>query len=326
MGGHRRPGPVRHAGDRALGEFFNQELYGPPTTLRGGSGSTRRIVSGITSTHDATGRVDPLPSALPVRVGVRDRRRPRPPWLARRRRSPLVSGDLLLIFFIWYGLTLTLKGFRTGNWTFFGIPTAQIVTAGFILVGVLGLIYQHRPGRPAETAAELLPDRDGGPAGVDDEEAFWSDDADDGDDDDDDEAEDGRRPTRWTSSTEPGTMTSTGSDHIAPHRRGGRRCAVNASTVEFPRRLGRARALDGALMTLRREARVIDPSSSLGFGAGYTAEGLETEQGVADIAGNRLAADFTWASSTAALNGCPCSIYGSGRCRPAPPSRATRRP
>jgi hypothetical protein len=37
---------------------------------------------------------------------------------------------------------------RTGNWTFFGIPTAQILSAGFILVGLVLLWYRHGPGRP----------------------------------------------------------------------------------------------------------------------------------------------------------------------------------
>jgi hypothetical protein len=112
-------------------------------------------------------------------------------WLARRRTSRLVSGDLLLIFFVWYGLTrFALEGLRSGNWTFFGIPTAQIVTLGFILAGVLGLWYRHGPGRPSATATELLPDR-ASETIDDDEDAFWADDdADGADDADDDEAED----------------------------------------------------------------------------------------------------------------------------------------
>jgi hypothetical protein len=79
---------------------------------------------------------------------------------------------------------------RVDNWTFFGIPTARIVTLGFLLVGVIGLIYRHGPGRPAETAADLLPDHSAGTV-TDDEAAFWSDEtADDDDDADDDDADD----------------------------------------------------------------------------------------------------------------------------------------
>jgi hypothetical protein len=32
------------------------------------------------------------------------------------------------------------------NWTFFGIPTAQVVSLGFVAFAVLVLIYRHRPG------------------------------------------------------------------------------------------------------------------------------------------------------------------------------------
>ena len=37
-----------------------------------------------------------------------------------------------------------LEYLRADNWTFFGIPTAQIVSAAFIAVGVVGLILRHR--------------------------------------------------------------------------------------------------------------------------------------------------------------------------------------
>ena len=92
----------------------------------------------------------------------------------------LRPGDLLLIFFVWYGLTRFLLEFmRSGNWTFFGIPTAQIVSAGFIIVGLALLWYRHGPGRTAPTAddpasagpgepddAESGPDRSAGEPGT----------------------------------------------------------------------------------------------------------------------------------------------------------------
>lgn len=169
-----------------LGNFFNQELYGPPTSLPWGI----RI--------DCAHRVEAYPCAsfpletthfhplflyesLSGLAGALVLL-----WLARRRSSRLVSGDLLLLFFVWYGFTrFALEGLRSGNWTFFGIPTAQIVTLGFILFGVLGLLYRHGPGRPERTAAELLP-RPSDAADADDEDDFWADDADDAADADDD--------------------------------------------------------------------------------------------------------------------------------------------
>ena len=66
-------------------------------------------------------------------------------FLGYRLRSRLRPGDLLLIFFIWYGVTrFVLEFLRADNWTFFGIPTAQIVSMAFIAVGVVGLFLRHR--------------------------------------------------------------------------------------------------------------------------------------------------------------------------------------
>ncbi len=78
-------------------------------------------------------------------------------WLARRPNTRLVRGDLLLIFLIWYGTTrFVLEFMRTGNWTFFGIPMAQIVSIGFVLAGLVGLWYRHGPGRPAPEAEPVV--------------------------------------------------------------------------------------------------------------------------------------------------------------------------
>jgi phosphatidylglycerol:prolipoprotein diacylglycerol transferase len=161
------------------GNFFNQELYGPPTTLPWGIPIDEAHRVGeyldLTTYPVATTYFHPLflYESVSGIVGALVLL-----WLARRRTLRLAPGDLLLIFSVWYGLTrFALEGFRTGNWTFFGIPTAQIVTLGFILVGILGLLYRHGPGRPAVLAADLLPDRSKEPTAADDEDAFWSDDA-----------------------------------------------------------------------------------------------------------------------------------------------------
>ncbi len=160
-----------------LGNFFNQELYGPPTTLPWGIqiDCLHRTVDYPCSAFPlATTHFQPLflYESLSGLVGALALI-----WLARRRTTRLVAGDLLLIFFVWYGLTrFALEGLRSGNWTFFGIPTAQIVTLGFILFGVLGLLYRHGPGRPNVTAAELLPDPASEPTADDEEDDFWTDD------------------------------------------------------------------------------------------------------------------------------------------------------
>ena len=175
-----------------IGNFFNQELYGPPTTLPWGIAidAAHRVgeYADLTRYPVATTHFHPLflYESLSGLLGFLALI-----WLARRWSSRLVPGDLLLIFFVWYGVTrFALEGFRSGNWTFFGIPTAQIVTLGFILFGVLGLLYRHGPGRPAASAGELLPERSAQPGTEDDEAAFWDDDEDANDEDDFDDDED----------------------------------------------------------------------------------------------------------------------------------------
>jgi phosphatidylglycerol:prolipoprotein diacylglycerol transferase len=159
------------------GNFFNQELYGPPTTLPWGIriDCAHRLADQypcetfpLATTHfHPLFLYESISGIVGAIVLI---------WLARRRRSPLVPGDLLLIFFIWYGLTrFALEGFRVDNWTFFGIPTARIVTLGFILFGVAGLVWRHGPGRPAERAADLIPERAPRRTEQDEEDAFWDD-------------------------------------------------------------------------------------------------------------------------------------------------------
>jgi phosphatidylglycerol:prolipoprotein diacylglycerol transferase len=142
-----------------LGNFFNQELYGPPTSLPWGIAidCAHRVAAYPCETFPlATTHFHPLflYESLSGLAGAAVLL-----WLARRRNSRLVPGDLLLIFFVWYGTTRFLLEFmRSGNWTFFGIPTAQIVSAAFIIAGLALLWYRHGPGRPTPSATDLTPD------------------------------------------------------------------------------------------------------------------------------------------------------------------------
>jgi phosphatidylglycerol:prolipoprotein diacylglycerol transferase len=165
-----------------LGNFFNQELYGPPTTLPWGIAidCEHRVAAYPCETFPLeTTHFQPLflYESLSGLLGAAFLI-----WLSRRHASRLVPGDLLAIFFVWYGTTrFVLEFMRTGNWTFFGIPTAQIVSLGFILAGLFVLWYRHGPGRPAtpitnealdaadaaeaENAAADPADLPGGPSG-----------------------------------------------------------------------------------------------------------------------------------------------------------------
>ena len=133
------------------GNYFNQELYGPPTTLPWGIpiDCAHRLQNVYScAVLPETTRFHPMflyesiSGALGAIFLI---------WLGFRLRSRLRPGDLLLVFFIWYGTTrFLLENLRADNWTFFGVPTAQIISVIVILVGVGGLIYRHRRGHPAD--------------------------------------------------------------------------------------------------------------------------------------------------------------------------------
>ena len=134
------------------GNFFNQELYGSPTTLPWGIpiDCAHRIAGAgfdyTCAVLPETTRFHPLflyeslSGALGAIVLI---------WLGFHARKRLRPGDLLLVFFIWYGaVRFTLEAFREGNWTFFGVPTAQIVSTLFIL-GALVILLLAAPVRCA---------------------------------------------------------------------------------------------------------------------------------------------------------------------------------
>jgi phosphatidylglycerol---prolipoprotein diacylglyceryl transferase len=140
------------------GNFFNQELYGPPTDAPWGIAiqCAKRLGTpwlcpehGGTFPFETTG-FHPLffyESALNVAGGLVAL------WLSSRFLwRGLRAGDLAALWGIWYGATrLILESFREGwNWTVGGIPTAQLVSLGFIAVGVAWIAWNHRPGRPPE--------------------------------------------------------------------------------------------------------------------------------------------------------------------------------
>ena len=118
-------------------------------------------------------------------------------WLGFHARKRLRPGDLLLVFFIWYAIVrFVLETFREGNWTFFGVPVAQIVSVLFIVAAGLTLLWRHRPGHPTDAPA-THPEvatwgAIGSPVDDEDDDEYDDDEYDDDeyDDDDDDESED----------------------------------------------------------------------------------------------------------------------------------------
>jgi phosphatidylglycerol---prolipoprotein diacylglyceryl transferase len=169
------------------GNFFNQELYGTPTSLPWGipiDCAHRVAAYPCAEFPEATTAFHPLflyesiSGILGALVLI---------WLGYHRRDRLRPGDLLLIFFIWYG---TVRFFpeplRQDNWTFNGIPTAMLVSLGFIAVGIIALLWRHRPGRDIDAPATQWRHATWGALGAIPEDA----DAEDEEFDDDDEYDD----------------------------------------------------------------------------------------------------------------------------------------
>jgi phosphatidylglycerol---prolipoprotein diacylglyceryl transferase len=131
------------------GNFFNQELYGPPTTVPWGIpiDCAHRIADYPCAAFPLeTTRFHPLflYESLSGLIGLLVL-----VWIGYHLRPRLRPGDLLLVFFIWYGLVrFLLETFRHDNWTFFGVPTAQVVSIAFVIPAVLILAWRHRPGHP----------------------------------------------------------------------------------------------------------------------------------------------------------------------------------
>lgn len=158
------------------GNFFNQELYGPPTGLPWGItiDAAHRVPNyPIDQYPVATTGFHPLffyESSLDLAGALVAL------WLSRRLAARLRDGDLFSFWFIWYGAVRSvLETFRIGyDWTFFGIPTAMWVGIVAIAFGVLTIAWRHRRPGPSTAdldAASAADDADGsaeaGPGGAD---------------------------------------------------------------------------------------------------------------------------------------------------------------
>ncbi len=133
-----------------LGNFVNQELYGPPTTLPWGIPIDRAHRAGTpwnavdfpvpTTRFHPLFAYEALLNLLGMVVLL---------WVARRFARHLYDGDIALLYIMWYGAVRSaLEPMRngTGNWTILGIPTAMwIGIIAFVVAGVF-LVLRHRFG------------------------------------------------------------------------------------------------------------------------------------------------------------------------------------
>ncbi len=134
------------------GNFFNQELYGSPTNLPWGIAIQCQY---RTQGYECPPGSDPLATlgqhfhpmflyeSLSGLIGAIVLI-----WIARRFAGRLRTGDLLLVFFIWYGsVRFAVETLKADNWTFFGIPTAMLISA-VVVAGALGVLVLRHRGRP----------------------------------------------------------------------------------------------------------------------------------------------------------------------------------
>jgi phosphatidylglycerol---prolipoprotein diacylglyceryl transferase len=148
------------------GNFFNQELYGPPTSQPWGIAiqCQHRVAAYPCSTYpfETTG-FHPLffyESALSLIGGLVALA------IARRFADSLRDGDLVAFWLVWYGAVRSLlEPLRDGyNWTFFGVPVAILIGIGAIGGGIAWTWWRHRGPAAWELEDEGdEPDEDGDP-------------------------------------------------------------------------------------------------------------------------------------------------------------------
>ncbi len=131
------------------GNYVNQELYGPPTTLPWGITITnvnQRIppyndltLYPLTATFHPVFLYESLWNLLGFGLMM---------WGGRKYAHKLLDGDMFSLYLIWYSTGRILVEFlRPDAWTMSGIPTAQIIGMILILVGAgLMVLRRRRPG------------------------------------------------------------------------------------------------------------------------------------------------------------------------------------
>jgi phosphatidylglycerol:prolipoprotein diacylglycerol transferase len=135
------------------GNFVNQELYGPPTTLPWGipidAAHRYGAFTDLTQYPLETTCFHPdfLYESVLNMIGFII-------LIVAARRLRLRDGDIFLFYLIWYPANrILVESLRPDAWTVSGgLATAQLVSLILIAVAVLGLMWRHRPIRRSTTA------------------------------------------------------------------------------------------------------------------------------------------------------------------------------
>lgn len=149
-----------------LGNYVNQELYGPPTTLPWGIpiDAAHRVGTpwDVISYPVDTTRFIPLFAyeAILNLIGMVLLL-----YVARRYARRLFDGDIALLYIVWYGwVRSALETLRTGNWYIGPLPTATWLGLAGVLLAAAFLILRHARGWGTPGA---WMDRDEYPSGTD---------------------------------------------------------------------------------------------------------------------------------------------------------------
>jgi phosphatidylglycerol:prolipoprotein diacylglycerol transferase len=138
------------------GNFINQELYGPPTTLPWGlqiDPEHRLPPYNNLNAYPESTRFQPLFLYESIwnfiGFGLLF-------WISRRFAKQLIPGDITLMYLIWYPLgRFFLEFLRTDSWFFPGTPfnVVHVLSAIAILVSAIILFIRH--GRRTPTSSEI---------------------------------------------------------------------------------------------------------------------------------------------------------------------------
>lgn len=136
------------------GNFVNQELYGPPTTLPWGipidAEHRLPMYADLSRFPVETTRFHPvfLYESLWNLGGCLI-------LLFVARRVRLCDGDVFCLYLIFYGLgRLLVESLRPDAWLIGGIPTAQIVSALCVIVGTAIIVLRRRPEAASPSAGD----------------------------------------------------------------------------------------------------------------------------------------------------------------------------
>jgi len=139
-----------------LGNFFNQELYGPPTALPWGlriDPQFRIPPYNNLSLYPASVRFHPLflYEMLWNAIGFTLLF-----WISRRFEKRLKDGDLFLLYLIWYPLgRFFLEFLRTDSWFFPGTPFNVVhLLSAIAIIGATTILFIRHHGEPLTKAED----------------------------------------------------------------------------------------------------------------------------------------------------------------------------